>query len=399
MSRFDVPTLADRAGVEPGFVGKTVDLGILTPDADALFSTGDVRRVKLIDTLVRSGVPLESLSTAVGDGTLSLGFLDDPAYDRLAPLGDLTFATLSEETSLPLDLLAVIREATGSVPARPEDRVREDELLVVPFLRFGIEIGVSPRGLERLLRVHGDSLRRMAESENDWWFAELLPAVGSDNNSADKLDAATKLPPSVFDWSDQAVLAIYHAQQAHVWTKSMIEMVEVALERAGLHSRSEKVPAIGFLDISGFTRLTDQRGDAAGADLAEQVSTMVQRIALRHGGDQVKRLGDGVMLHYTDPSSGVLAALEMVGGVAAVSMHPAHVGLHAGPVLFQDGDYYGRTVNVAARIADYARPGEVLVSQEVVDASDLEEVSYTELGPVELKGVAEPARLWVARRR
>ena len=399
MSRFDARTLADRAGVEPGFVGKTIDLGILTPDADALFSTGDVRRVKLIDTLVRSGVPLDSLSTAVGDGILSLGFLDESPYDRLAPLGDLTFATLSEETGLPLDLLAVIREATGSVPARPEDRVREDELLVVPFLRFGIEIGVSPGGLERLMRVRGDSLHRMAESENDWWYAELLPALGSDSNPADKLDAAAKLPPNVMDWSDQAVLAVYHAQQAQVWTKSMIETVEVALERAGLHSRSEKVPAIGFIDISGFTRLTDQRGDAVAANLAEQVSTMVQRIAMRHGGDQVKRLGDGVMLHYTDPSSGVLAALEMVDGVAAVGMPPAHVGLHAGPVLFQDGDYYGRTVNVAARITDYARPGEVLVSQEVVDASDLEEVSYTEVGPVELKGVAEPARLWVAGRR
>lgn len=59
MRRLDAPTLAGRAGVEPAFVGKTIDLGIVTPGVDALFSTGDVRRVKLIDTLVRSGVPLE----------------------------------------------------------------------------------------------------------------------------------------------------------------------------------------------------------------------------------------------------------------------------------------------------------------------------------------------------
>jgi adenylate cyclase len=77
---------------------------------------------------------------------------------------------------------------------------------------------------------------------------------------------------------------------------------------------------------------------------------------------------------------------------------PAHVGIHAGPVVFQDGDYFGRTVNLAARIAEYARPGEVLVSQEVVDAADAGPVSFTEVGPVELKGVSGTLRLHAAHR-
>jgi len=66
-------------------------------------------------------------------------------------------------------------------------------------------------------------------------------------------------------------------------------------------------------------------------------------------------------------------------------------------VVFQEGDYFGRTVNIAARIAEYARPGEVLVSQQVVDAADRESVSFTEIGPVELKGVRETLRLYIAR--
>jgi adenylate cyclase len=74
------------------------------------------------------------------------------------------------------------------------------------------------------------------------------------------------------------------------------------------------------------------------------------------------------------------------------------VGIHAGPVIFQEGDYFGRTVNLAARIAEYARPGEVLVSQEVVDAADRGPVSFTEIGPVELKGVPGPRRLHTAHR-
>ena len=88
----------------------------------------------------------------------------------------------------------------------------------------------------------------------------------------------------------------------------------------------------------------------------------------------------------------------MVEVVGSQGLPPAHVGIHAGPVVFQDGDYFGRTVNLAARIAEYARPGEVLVSQEVVDTAAGGPVTFTEIGPVQLKGVAGMLRLYTAHR-
>jgi adenylate cyclase len=112
----------------------------------------------------------------------------------------------------------------------------------------------------------------------------------------------------------------------------------------------------------------------------------------------VKWLGDGVMFYFREPAQGVVAALEMLVGVTDAGLPPAHVGLQAGPVVFQEGDYFGRTVNIAARIADYARPGEVLVSQEVVEASAGADVTFREIGPVELKGVAGVLRLHAAHR-
>jgi adenylate cyclase len=99
------------------------------------------------------------------------------------------------------------------------------------------------------------------------------------------------------------------------------------------------------------------------------------------------------MFHFRDPGPGVVAALEMVSGLASAGLPPAHVGLHAGPVLFQEGDYFGQTVNVTARIADYARPGEVLVSQAVADASAEVGVAFEDIGPVELKGVSGSVHL------
>ncbi len=168
------------------------------------------------------------------------------------------------------------------------------------------------------------------------------------------------------------------------------------LAAAGLHSRLEHPPAMCFLDITGYTRLTQERGDTAAAGLAEQLGRLVQRSSVKHGGRPVKWLGDGVMFFFPDPGRGVVAAIEMSAGVTEAGLPPAHVGLHAGPVIFQDGDYYGQTVNLASRIADYARPGEVLVSQEVVAASAAAEVVFREIGPVELKGVAGAVRLHAA---
>ena len=95
------------------------------------------------------------------------------------------------------------------------------------------------------------------------------------------------------------------------------------------------------------------------------------------------------MFYYREPGPGVLAALKMLDGIASNGLPPAHVGIHAGPVLFQEGDYFGRTVNIASRIAAYARPGEILVSQDVVDAAQQDGVTFTSIGPADLKGVGE----------
>jgi adenylate cyclase len=194
-------------------------------------------------------------------------------------------------------------------------------------------------------------------------------------------------------------MAVYHGQQAHAWMKNIFEGFEVALARAGLHRPIEHPPAMCFLDLAGYTRLTEERGDEAAAELAGRLSRLVQRTSARHGGKPVKWLGDGVMFHFREAGPGVVAALEMVEGAREANLPPAHVGLHAGPVLFQEGDYFGRTVNIASRIADYARQGEVLVSDDVVaEAAETVGVQFEPIGAVELKGMTEAVSLHVARR-
>jgi adenylate cyclase len=132
---------------------------------------------------------------------------------------------------------------------------------------------------------------------------------------------------------------------------------------------------------------------------ATRLTPLVQRPSDRHGGKVVKWLGDGVMFHFREPAGAVVAALEMLEAISIADLPPAHVGLHAGPVVFQGGDYFGRTVNIAARIADHAGSGQVLVSQEVVNSTDQRDVAFTAIGSVALKGVSQPVELFSARRQ
>ena len=397
--RMSTQEVAERAGVDLGYVGRLVDLGLVVPDGDGTFSEGDARRARLYRGLERAGLPTEAMVEALERGELSFAFLDLPVYDRFAGLSQASFREVSSEKGIPLELLLVVREAIGYAQAGADDRMRDDELGVVPIIAQLLSRGFDPAVIERLLRVYGDALRRITEAEADWGRTQItMPSLASGLNAAEMMEVTAEFGEEFAPLFEQALLAIYRANHDHTWNETLIAEVEDALDRAGLRSRIATTPAICFLDLTGYTRLTEERGDEAAAELVVRLTPLVQRPAERHGGKVVKRLGDGVMFHFRDPGDAVLAALEMLQAVSDAGLPPAHIGLDAGPVVFQGGDYFGRTVNLAARIAERAEPGQVLVSQGVVDAVDSEDVAFTPIGSVTLKGVSQPIALHSAGR-
>ena len=382
---------AERSGVGAPYLDRLLEIGILTP-AEGGFSDSDVRRVQLARSLEGAGIPLDAVGAAIQQGTLSLAFLDAEAYERFSALSDQTFLEASERTGIPLELVTVLRESLGMAPPDPDDRLREGELAILPFIQCQIDEGFRPTSIERLLRVQGDSTRRVAEQEAAWWYSEVIAPALDAGRSLDAMENA-EFADRISPLMDRALLEMYHAQQARSWTANIIEGFEQVLANAGIHSKLERVPAICFLDISGYTRLTQELGDDRSAEVAGTLARLVQRSSVQHGGKPIKWLGDGVMFHFEQPGPGVRAALEMVDVIPAAGLPPVHVGLAAGPVLFQEGDYFGQTVNLSARIADYARAGEVLVSREVADASHEEGIAFQDIGHVELKGVSGTTHL------
>ena len=285
LSKQDV---ADRAGVDSDYVDRLIELGILKPGSGDTFSTGDVRRARWVQSFEQAGVPLEGMATAVRDGALSFSYLDATAFDRFAGVSRTTFRELSERTGVPLDLLLVIREAHGFAEPRPEDHVREDELAIVPAIDAQLSSGIRPEEIKRLLRAYGDGLRGVVETETDWYRTEVeLPLLAKGMSETEMLSAQADIGSRIAPLMEQALVSIYHGQQEHAWTKSAVEDVEAVLERAGLYRRVRRPPAVCFLDITGYTRLTEERGDEAAAELATRLATLVRRCSRERGGQPV----------------------------------------------------------------------------------------------------------------
>src|SRR5262245_22591023 len=137
-----------------------------------------------------------------------------------------------------------------------------------------------------------------------------------------------------------------------------------------------------------------ERGDESAVVAATTLQRHADATATRHGGRLVKLLGDGAMLRLEDAIVGVDAALDLVETMSGEGALSSHAGVHAGPVIERDLDVFGQTVNLASRIADVARPGEVLASQAVVDAAGDGAFVFERRQDAELKGLPAPITLF-----
>ena len=156
-----------------------------------------------------------------------------------------------------------------------------------------------------------------------------------------------------------------------------------------------------FADLAGFTALTEAHGDEQAADLVDEFSVAVGSRLDEHNAEQIKTIGDALMLRALDAADAVRLALAITHDVLADHGYPSvRVGLHHGPAVERGGDWFGSTVNIAARVSALAGGGEVLLTQAVRDrAGDPEGVSFEARGPHTLRNVAEPVKVYAARGR
>jgi adenylate cyclase len=393
--------LAELAGATEAEVDRMVGLGILVQrDRARPFLATDVQKVRLAKACEQAGLPMEGIASAIRAGRLSFAFLEASPFRRWALRSAQTYRQVSQETGVPLELLRAALASMGFASVAPDERIREDELEIVPLLQLGHATGVLDQAwMTRVGRTFAEGLRLAAKVENEAYHARFeMPMLEAGLDQRETMELASRLGGDFNPLVDRALLAMYRRQQELAWTEHLVEHVETALEQTGVLGRPGRVPAMCFLDLVGYTRLTEERGDQAAAELAGALAVLVDRSSREQGGVPVKWLGDGVMFHFWDPAGAALAALGMAEELPAAGLPPAHVGVVAGPVVAQGGDYFGRTVNLAARIAARASAGQVLVTQSVVETASPQGVRFVELGEVRLQGISRPVRVFEARR-
>jgi adenylate cyclase len=335
----------------------------------------------------------------MASGHLSLSYLD--RFPGPSPRSERTFGEVCDELALPFELLDRIYVGFGLPRPQPETTVREDDLEVISGIPMLLAAGLGEAEVLRAARLWSEGPRRVAEHQVRS-FHELLeePYRRQGLSDSEVLDRAlTEVGVRIIPFCAKLVGWLYKRHFETYATEHRIEHIETALEHAGLHRKAIAHPeASVFADLSGYTTLTEELGDHAAADMALRLAELMQEVAEHHGGRVVKMLGDGVFFLFDEPPRAVLGSLDFVDGAPTRGLPPAHVGVNAGPVTYIDGDFYGLSVIIAARIASAAGPGQVLVG-EVVARSDIPEgVRFEEVEPVPLKGVARPVKIYRASR-
>jgi adenylate cyclase len=126
---------------------------------------------------------------------------------------------------------------------------------------------------------------------------------------------------------------------------------------------SHPAPTFVFVDLAGYTALTEASGDRAAARIASEFRRTMSSLSRQHGAWQVKSMGDGVMIWSPDADWAVALAADTLKVVGTrTDLLPVRVGVHTGPAVMCGWDWYGSTVNVAARLASQSGRNEALIS-------------------------------------
>ena len=391
--RIDADTFATKSGLEAELLARMSELGLL-PALDRL-EDGYIPVARLAAELERSGVSLDELAKLVSRGSLALENIGR-AFTRNSGMRPGSFEGLGRSFGVSESFADEIRTALGVPGETAADSIREDDAELLRLLAEMVGLGVPEQIVADLFQVMAENTRRMTQASSEMWAAGVQqPLIDSGMSYRDLVSAQSLNGDRLQAIGVEVVSSLWSRFLDDEIFSGTIEILELALAEAGLDRVSKSgPPAIGFVDLTAFTAMTDRRGDHIAASGARELRAVIRRTIVSGGGTLVKMLGDGAMLHFSDATAAVICAVELTREVRSTGLPPARFGISAGPLIVRDVDYFGHTVNVAARLVDYARPDEVLVTEAVVESVDDPDITFSQIGPVSLKGIANPVTVF-----
>jgi adenylate cyclase len=392
----DEPSLADvarRVGVSPATLRRWVDSGLVPAGPDRAMTPASIAQARVVSRLRERGHTLEEIRAATASGKLASSYIEGLLPDAPARW---TLEEAAQETGLEPALIERIFMSMG-FGAHGFEHLSDDDVQLLRYSAAVLAAGLPLVAFLQLVRVYGQAMSQIADAEVRLFHLYVHEPLMRDGVPG--WEMAEEMEGLARDIMPLASPMMEHAHNRflqHFIQQDVIGHMEADLGDWGRGDRllGRLRVGIAFADLAGYTRLTEEVGDEEAVSTVERFVEHVER-TLPDDARIIKTIGDEVMVVGSDAA----ALLDWAVAFQRQSTegprpHP-RIGLHYGETLYRDGDYYGREVNQASRVAARAAAGEVLVTRPVVDQAP-PGLTFQRIGEVRLKGFANTTEIFLA---
>jgi len=383
-----VAEVARRAGVRPSTLRRWADTGVI-PGYDGTWTPAQAAHARIVARLRERGHSLQSIRRAGQAGRLAFAYTED--LFASAEEG-VSLDEAAAEVGLEPALIQRIHAAAG-FPSGSLDSLTEDDLQLLRYIAAVLAAGFPLVAFLQLVRVYGQALAQIADAEVRLFHLYVHEPLMRDGlPGLEMAEEMAGLAREMLPLASPMMDAMHQRFLAHFVEQDVVGHMEMDLEGA-LELGRLRV-AVAFADLAGYTRLTEELGDEMAVEFVERFTEAVEN-TLPDDARVVKTIGDEVMVVGSDV--GALAEWAVGFQELVQDERPLpRIGIHHGSVVYRDGDYFGREVNLSARVVARAAGGEVLVTRNVVDAAKTEHLRFDRIGSVKLKGFRDATELFLA---
>jgi adenylate cyclase len=390
--RISLSEAARRSGVPVSTLKRWAEEKIV-PVRRGRWTATAAAQARVVARMRERGYSLEDLKAAGREGRLAFGFTEELFSGEA---GKYSIESVAAETGLEPELVERILTILGTPKERRRDLGEEDAEALRHCARV-LAAGFPLVAFLQLVRVYAQSMRRIADAEvrlfhlyvHEPLIRDAVPELEMAEEMGELAADVLPLAAPLTDYLHQRYLRFFVEQDVvgHMEADAVVDTAEMELGHVHV--------ALCFIDLTGFTRYTEEQGDLEALDVVENFVASVEATLPREA-TIVKTIGDEVMVVSPDPLSLTEWSVDFL---SRFGQRPQpRVGIHYGDAVYRDGDYFGSQVNLVHRVVNRALAGEVLVTDavaEAVAASDRLELEC--IGRVSLKGFPAPTELFIVR--